>query len=178
LEWSSLAKLRASGEGGDIAQRLARCYRGLAGTVPNSNGGGYLRQSAIEELEGVKEPGMPKIGEGLASKVPLETIFSIMAVKLIPDRAMDVHESVRFDFPGEHKTFTVTVRKGVAEVVSGRAIPGTPQPVAVVTADGGAYRRVAMKMESPVSAVKSGKLKVGGSWIKFLAFMNRFDREP
>jgi len=173
-----LAKLRAAGEGGDIAQRLAGCYRGLASTIANANGSGYLRQSAIEELEGVKEPGVPKIGEGLASKVPLETIFFIMAVKLIPEKAMDVHESVRFDFPAEGKSFTVTVRKGVAEVVSGRALPGTPEPVAVVTADGATYRRVALKMESPVTALKSGGLRVGGSWIKFLSFMNRFDREP
>ena len=173
-----LAKLRAAGEGGDIAQRLARCYRGLAASIPNTNGRGYLLQSAIEERDGVKEPGAPKIGGELAARVTLETIFSIMAVKIIPEKSMDVHESVRFDFPAEKKSFTVTVRKGVAEVVSGRAIPGTPEPVAVITADGASYRRVAMKLESPVAALKSGGLRVRGSWIKFLAFMNRFDREP
>lgn len=173
-----LAKLRSAGEGGDVAQRLALCYRGLAATIPNTNGSGYLLQSAIEEKEGVKEPGAPKVGGALAARVPLETIFSIMAVKLIPGKAMDVHESVRFEFPGENKRFTVTVRKGVAEVVRGKSIPGTPEPVAVITADGDSYRRVALKLESPVAAVKSGTLMVSGSWIKFLAFMNRFDMEP
>jgi alkyl sulfatase BDS1-like metallo-beta-lactamase superfamily hydrolase len=173
-----LAKLRAAGEGGDIAQRLARCYRGLAATIPNTNGRGYLLQSAIEERDGVKEVKAPKIGGELAARVTLETIFSIMAVKLIPEKAMDVHESVRFEFPKENAAFTVTVRNGVAEVVPGRAIPGTPEPVAVITADGASYRRVAMKLESPVAALKSGGLRVRGSWIKFLAFMNRFDREP
>ncbi len=171
-----LAKLRNAGEEGDTAERLARCYRGLAASVPNTNGRGYLLQSAIEEGEGVKDPAAPAVGDDLVRRVPLEMIFAIMASKLIPEKAMDVHESVRFDFPGEKKTFTVTVRRGVAEVVPGKALPGTPSPLATVTADGMAYRRVAMKIEGPLAAITSGGLKISGSRAGFLAFMNRFDR--
>lgn len=171
-----LAKLRDAGEGKDTAVRLARCYRGLAASIPNTNGRGYLLQSAIEEGDGVKDPAAPAVGDDLVRRVPMEMIFAIMASKLIPEKAMDVHESVRFDFPGEKKTFTVTVRRGVAEVAAGKALPGTPAPLATVTADGMAYRRVAMKIEGPLAAITSGGLKISGSRAGFLAFMNRFDR--
>lgn len=157
-----------------LKKKLAASYRKLAETVYNTNGRAYLLQSAIELTEGVKSPGTPRIDEKLASKIPLATIFNIMATRLKPDKA-DVHESVQFVFPDENRRFVVTIRYGIAEVVEGNPLPGTPAPVATMTTDGMTYRKIALQMSSAASAFASGKIKIEGSYTGFLKFMSRFE---
>jgi alkyl sulfatase BDS1-like metallo-beta-lactamase superfamily hydrolase len=124
----------------------------------------------------MEKPTPVKLDESLVAKVPLETIFSIMTSRLIPEKAMDVHETVHFVFPDENKRFIVTIRKGIAEVVEGEPLTGTPDPVAVLTTDAFTFRKMAMKMISPVTAFTSRKIKVQGSWLGFLFWFARFNR--
>jgi putative sterol carrier protein len=70
----------------------------------------------------------------------------------------------------------VTIRRGIAEVVEGEPLTGTPDPVAILTADTFTFRKMAMKMVSPLAAFTSGKMKVQGSWLGFLTWFGRFDR--
>lgn len=90
---------------------------------------------------------------------------------------MEVHETVHFVFPDEKRRFIITVRHGIAEAVEGEPIFGTPEPIAVVTADATAFRRMAMKITSPVVALASGKVEVQGSLPRFLAWFGRFERD-
>ena len=87
---------------------------------------------------------------------------------------MDVHESVHFVFPDEEKRFVVTIRRGVAEVIEGEPLPGTPEPIAVLTMDSKTYRQMALKLVSPLSVVASGEVDVAGSWTGFGMFFKRF----
>jgi alkyl sulfatase BDS1-like metallo-beta-lactamase superfamily hydrolase len=183
IRWSIhlLAKLADSGMAtGNMKKvlndRLAVSYEKLASTLYNLNGRGYLLESAYELKHGLEKPASAKLDESLVAKVPLEIIFSIMASRLIPEKAMDVHETVHFVFPDENKRFIVTIRKGIAEVVEGEPLMGTPDPVAVLTADAFIFRKMAMKMISPVATFTSGKIKVQGSWLGFLTWFGRFDR--
>lgn len=176
-----LAKLVDSGMAtGDMKkvldERLAISYEKLASALSNLNGRGYLLESAYELRHGLEKPSPAKLDESLVAKVPLEIIFSIMASRLIPEKAMDVHETVHFVFPDENKRFIVTIRKGIAEVVEGEPLAVTPDPVAVLTADPLTFRRMAMKITSPVAAFMSGKIKVQGSWPRFLIWFGRFGR--
>ncbi len=170
-----LSKVKRSGTGGsDIDMKLAAVMEKLAGTLYNLNGRGYLLEYARELKEGKTEYPAPTYQPAMAANIPLALIFSQMAVRLKPESAMDVHESVHFLFPAEKKRFIVTVRRGICEIVEDRPLPGTPRPVAVVTADARTWRFMALKITSPVKAVTSGKLKVQGSRIGFLNFMRRF----
>ena len=45
-----------------------------------------------------------------------------------------------------------------------------------LTADGFTFRKMAVKMISPVAAFTSGKIKLQGSWLGFLIWFGRFDR--
>ena len=55
--------------------------------------------------------------------------------------------------------------------------PGTPEPVATLIVDALTYRQMATKVTTPLKALASGKLKVEGSWLGFLAFNRRFELE-
>ena len=185
MKWSIhlLAKLAASGLGTDeqkkmLNEKLAQSYERLAFTLYNSNGRGYLLESAWElrNPPDTKTNPAPPANNAFITNIPLETIFSIMAVRLIPDTAMNVEESVHFVFPDEQKRFVVTVRRGIAEMSIGDVLPGTPDPVAVITCDSLTFRQMSLKIISPVRAVASGKMTVDGSWIGFLKWYGRFNR--
>ena len=186
LKWAIhlLAKLVASGLGTVeqkkmLNEKLALSYERLALTINNSNGRGYLLESAWElrNTAETKTQFTPQPDNALVVSIPLETIFSIMATRLITEKAMDVYETVHFVFPDEQKRFIVTVRRGIAEISEGEALPGTPDPVAVLTSDALTFRKMALKMTSPIKALAFGKMEVQGSWLGFLKWYSRFDRD-
>lgn len=173
-----LAKLIRSDDGRNgeaVKELLAKCYERLASETYNTNGRAYLLESAFELRNGIVESASPNINERLMESVPLERIFDIMILRLNPGKAMNIHETVVFDFTDENKRFIVTVRNGIAEVVHEKPLPGTPKPVATVTTDGGSYRRMAAGLDKPAAMLASGKLKVTGNMSKLMEFMTLFD---
>jgi alkyl sulfatase BDS1-like metallo-beta-lactamase superfamily hydrolase len=175
-----LSKLRDSGlaVGGmndALNGRLAASYERLASTLYNLNGRGYLLESAHEIRHGIEKTPHPRLDENVVANIPLDAIFTIMATRLDAANAMDVHEAVHYVFPDENKKFVVTVRRGIAEVVKGEPLPGTPEPVATLRVDALTFRKLAAKVTTPVAALASGKLSVEGSWLGFLRFNRRFD---
>jgi alkyl sulfatase BDS1-like metallo-beta-lactamase superfamily hydrolase len=164
-----------AGMDGALKEKLALSYETLAATLYNLNGRGYLLEAAYEIRHGIEKPAPAKLDEGLVANIPLEAIFTIMTTRLIAQKALDVHETVYFVFPDEDKRFIVTVRKGIAEVVEGEPLPGTPEPVATLVVDAQTFRKMAAKVISPLKAYVSGKIKVQGSWIGYLAWNSRFE---
>lgn len=158
-----------------VKELLAKCFEQLASETSNTNGGAYLLESAFELRNGIIESASPNINERLMESVPLEHIFNIMTLRLDPERAMNIHETVVFDFTDENKRFIVTVRNGIAEVVQGKPLPGTPKPVATVKIDGLSYRRIAAGLDNPAAMLASGKLKVSGNMSKLMEFMTLFE---
>jgi alkyl sulfatase BDS1-like metallo-beta-lactamase superfamily hydrolase len=159
---------------GSLDADLAAAYDAIAAVEPNSNGRGYLLHAAAERRGTAKPRGEANPGEGFVGDLPLDLLFGTLATRLKPEAAADVHESVRFDL-GADGRWTVTQRRGVAEVVAGDPLPGTPAPVATVRTDGDTWRRMSLKLVGPAAAVASGDLQVDG-FPAFAAFMNRFDR--
>jgi alkyl sulfatase BDS1-like metallo-beta-lactamase superfamily hydrolase len=174
-----LTKLRVSGPtdaGLDAAlrSRLALSYEKLAAGLDNTNGRAYLLESAYELREGPTALAIPKIGPEVAAEVPLSVLFSQMTVRLEPDNAMDLHESAQFIFSDENRRFVVTIRRGIAEVVEGDPLPGTPEPVAVLVTDAGTFRLMALNLLSPLTAFSQGRAEIRGSALGFILFMNKF----
>ena len=175
-----LAKLEDSGLATDtqaarVTRGLAAAFTKLAEGIYNTNGRGYLLQSAIELERGRAETEKPAPSERLVSRVPLASILTLFCARLIPEKAMDVHESLHFAFPDEDSRFVVTVRRGVAEVVEGEPLPGTPEPVAVLSFPAQDFRRMVFKMTSPAALWAKGRIKAEGSWVDALRFLRRFD---
>lgn len=179
IHW--LNKLKKSGSITPAQQKLwqeksAFSYENLAGQISNPNGRGYLLETAYELRNGISPPERPKLNEKLIEQIPLELIFQHLPSSLDPGQVMDIHESVQFVFPDEDKRIIVTIRKGITEIARGTPLPGTPPPVALVQMDSHTYRLLAFKLLSPLKAYREGKIKVGGSWVKFLKFMSYFQR--
>ncbi len=182
LRWAIhlLAKVEDSGLAEDAAadrltEKLALCYEKLAEGIFNTNGRAYLLQYAVELRRGQAETQRAVPAEGLVTRIPLENIFFILGSKLIPEKAADVHASLRFVFPDEEKRFTITVRRGIAEVVEGDPLPGTPEPVAVLTLDSRDFRKMIFQMANPAGLWAKGRISAEGSWVEALKFLGRFD---
>jgi alkyl sulfatase BDS1-like metallo-beta-lactamase superfamily hydrolase len=174
-----LTKLRMSGLAGTgldatLRNLLALSYEKLAAGLDNTNGRAYLLESAYELREGLTAPTTPKISHEVAVKIPLSVLFSQMAVRLEPEHSLEVHESVHFVFPDENRQFVVTIRRGIAEVVEGDPLPGTPGPMSILVTDAVTFRLMALNLLSPLRAFSEGKASIRGSAIGFIQFMNRF----
>jgi alkyl sulfatase BDS1-like metallo-beta-lactamase superfamily hydrolase len=147
----------------------------LGESVSNTNGRGYLLESALERSGPVPELPEPQLSDGFVEAIPVPLLFDILAQRLIPERAMETHESVVFEFE-DRDDIIVTVRHGVAEVAEGQPLPGTPEPVATVHTSSTTWRRIALQKTSPIKALAAGELSVEGDRAAFLAFMQRFRR--
>lgn len=153
--------------------------RGLASTTANSNGRGYLLETALE-LEGDIHPlGRPTLTDDMVAHIPLAQLFSTMAIRLDPTKTEGVHESVAFvlsDADGSEEKFVITVRNRIAEVVQGESLPGTPEPIATVRASAQTWRDIALDRRSTIDVVTSGDLKIDGDLLGFRTFIGRFQR--
>lgn len=174
-----LSKLKESGLAQDktldgLKELLAASYEMLAQEVPNSNGRGYLLESVQELRQGILKPPRPTADPRFLEQIPLLHLFSLMSTALAPEKAMDIEECVTFVFPDEARRFNLTVRRGIAEIWEGEPLPGTPEPVAVLTMDSVDFKRVLFKLANPASLYLKGRISVQGSWLKALTFLMRF----
>jgi alkyl sulfatase BDS1-like metallo-beta-lactamase superfamily hydrolase len=182
LSWAIhlLAKVEDSGlaEGGaadQLVEKLALTYEKMAEGIFNTNGRAYLLQCAVELRRGHVETERAVPAEGLVARIPLKHIFFILGSKLIPEKAAQVHESLQFVFPDEQKRVTITVRRGIAEIAEGEPLPGTPDPVAVLTVDSQDFRKMIFQMARPAGLWAKGRITAEGSWVDALKFLGRFD---
>jgi len=170
-------------EGGEAsaaeAERIAAARPGvlqaLGESVSNTNGRGYLLRSSLEAAGPMPELPEPQLSDDFVEAIPVRLLFEIMASRVIPERSLDAHETVVFDFEDRDRIYA-TVRRGVAEVAEGEPLPGTPEPVATVHTSASTWRRLALQKTTAIKALASGELSIEGDRTAFLEFMNRFER--
>lgn len=171
--------VQLEGEEDDELNRLrASALRSLASEVSNSNGRGYLLQSAWE-LEHTPEPRpQPTLSDELLASIPLALIFEVMQTRVIPERAGGEPRSVRFELRDDDDlhVYTVTLRNRVAEVVEGGALPGQPQPSATLRAEADTWRGLALGAIEPAAALVRSEVALDGSSTAFVRFMDAFER--
>ncbi len=178
VRWAShlLGKLRDSGAMAvdALAGRLAQAYRSVAAGVENSNGRGYLLERAYELEGGELGQQAPTVGAGLLQALPPALIFDVMATRLKSDEALDVEETMAIELTDD-RTWYVTVRRGVAEIVADAPLPGTPAPVATVLTDSGTWIALALQVLDPGVAVAEGTL-TADDLLAVLVFLGRFEQ--
>jgi len=172
-----LGKLRDSGlaDPATLKPALAAAYRELAAVQDNTNGRAYLLESALL-LDGEPEPpGSAVVDDEFLQTLPMNVFFDVLGARLKVEMAVDVVESMAFDFTDTGLRYVVTVRQGVAEVVEGEPLPGTPEPVATLTTTEATWRRLAVGALGQVEAVTSGLLEADNLGA-VIAFMARFEQ--
>jgi alkyl sulfatase BDS1-like metallo-beta-lactamase superfamily hydrolase len=126
----------------------------------------YLTQ-ALEVLNKIEiEPRNVKTARE-AHRIPLEGMFKSMAVRLNPVESADVDMVAGFRFPDTGDTYTVHVRRGVAEIQ-----PWFPQNADIsVTVNSLVWKEVATGLRNPTLALFKDMKKEGGflKLVKFLA---------
>lgn len=188
LRWGLhlLAKLRTSAGRDNLDSALAEReralwvagYQRLGRAAQNSNGRAYLLSRARELATGAAPQARAQPDEVLLRSLPLRIFFQGMAPLLKPgDASTPDEESASFALPDEGARFTVTLRRGVAEIIEGPPLPGTPPPLVQVTVRGMTWRQLALRLTSPVKALASGDLKVEGSLRELSRFLGRFDTD-
>jgi alkyl sulfatase BDS1-like metallo-beta-lactamase superfamily hydrolase len=157
----------------DAAARAARVRaltaRGEAEANPNARH--YYLMSAIELKEGRRLPDqVANPTPDMLRQMPLAAFFNGLAVNLDAAGAADVVQSVGFEFTDTQESWTVTIRRGVAEVR-----PGLAGDLDLhVKASAQVFKETLARLRTPaVSLVKDFEL-VKGNRVAFLAFMKRF----
>lgn len=157
-----------------LEQLLANSYERLAQEIFNTNGLGYILESVREIREGALDPPQTIADPRFLERIPLAHLLSLISMALDPKEAMELEESLVLLFPDQHTRFNLTVRRGIVEIWEGEPLPGTPEPVAVLTMDSVDFRRVLTKLAHPVSLYLQGRIKAQGSWFKALALLRKF----
>ncbi len=156
---------------------IADSLEALASGTTNTNGRGYLLQAAGERrAHGVTGSEAPSLSDDFVASIPISMIFRTMASRLRAHEVMDRHDAVVFDFTDTNERWTLTIRRGIAEVVPGDPLPGTPEPIATLRTDTTTWRRLAMRVDKPMKALKDGRLEIDGSELGLKGFLDRFDR--
>jgi len=139
--------------------------RQIAATARNY----YLTQAL--EVEGQLHIGMMKIPDkSLLKKLQVADIFNAMAVKLVPEKSIDVDTIAGFRFPDTGEAFTVHVRRGVAEIR-----PQFPEnPDISLTVDSSVWKEVATGFRNPAIALVKDVDKEGGI-LEIVKFLKLFD---
>lgn len=168
------ALLRDAGQ--PVDSELADALERLAVDIGNSNGRAYLLEEAHALRHGRTALPTPAPDPALLDALPIANFFEVMATRLDPGLTKDVLESVRFDFTDTGERFTVTIRHGIAEVIAGEPLPGTPDSLARVTTTTATWRRLATGLDSPLPAIAAGRLEIAGDSLGFRRFSERFVR--
>lgn len=175
-----LTKVRDSGLAtGPLHDRtldlLAKAFAAMALETDNTNGRGYLAESAVELSQRLDPMKQPNPDEALVKSLPIDVFMDRWGSRLRMNEAQDVYESMVMNFTDLKVTYFVTIRHGIMEVIKDKALPGTPPPFATVSVDSLTWKKLALKQGNPAAAVASGALKVDGSWLDFGKFLRRFE---
>ena len=160
----------------ELRKDEAAVYRSLAEGIANTNGRAWLFQVAHEIDNGKPKFRQPKLDEDFMRAMPISLIFDVLPTRLIPEKTIDLHQSLAFEFTDTNEKITVTIRRGVAEVVYGERLPGTPDPVATLRTTTMLWKKLSSEQINTVQALTSGDFKVEGDALAIQTFFSNFRR--
>ena len=103
----------------------------------------------------------------------IASLMDSMPVKLKSEECLNLKLRVGFDFTDIDKQYTVSIRRGVAEVVDRKL--GNAQ--ASVSVSSRVWKNIVTQQRNPVASLASGELQVDGSIRDLLHFLSLFERE-
>lgn len=158
----------------DLRDALAaEAYARLGEEEGNTNARAYLLVASEQRTRGVPSLGRATLSEAFVEALPLEQLFEVMRARLLAENA-DVHETVVVHFSDLQRQVVLTIRHGVLEVRWGEPLPGTPEPLAVLSLDSRTWKAIALGERSREAAFLSGELGVTGDLVGLRRFMARF----
>jgi len=156
----------------DIKARALRAMGEVSSNAPARN---YLLTQALE-ADGaltITQPLASEIPPEVVQGFPIDSIMHSMPAKLKAEDCLDLQLRVGFEFTDINQHYTVTVRRGVAEVVA-QALDNTQARISVSSE---LWKRIVTQQSSPVASVASGALSIDGSISDLLSFLSLFEQD-
>ena len=108
-----------------------------------------------------------------AKNIPMYSFFDAMGPRLIPEKAKDKFLKIGFDISDTNEKFSVIIRNQIAEI--SHSYDNSYD--AIVTVDSMTWKGILLKTESSAKAFALGKIKIEGSYTKFLQFSSLFSND-
>jgi alkyl sulfatase BDS1-like metallo-beta-lactamase superfamily hydrolase len=150
----------------DVLERRARSHHN-----PNAM---HWYQVVAHELRGdleVSPPPTNRAPVSLVDDLPIEAFFAGMSTRLKAEEALDRDQVARFEFTDTNRTFTLHLRRGVAEIrereVDAELVLRTTEV---------AFKRIASKHSSAAAAVATGELEIEGGLAAAVSLLGLFAR--
>lgn len=137
---------------------------GLKETNPNARY--YLLTSSLELQGRYKEPQPLVITQETLRDVPIEVLLKSLPERLDPHKTADVIMTTVFEFTDTGRTFTLTIRRGVGEVIEQAA----KESELKFTSTEKDFKALIIGGLSAVSALASKRIRVTGGLGKLMAF--------
>ena len=163
--------LQLDPENQEIRNLKGAALRGLGSRQTAATARNYYLTQAREEEGKLHLPKAPLPSDReMAHRIPLESLFRSLAVRLDPEKSARVDQIVGFRFPDTGEAFRVHVRRGVAEIQP--RFPGKPD--IAVAVDSKVWKEMAAGIRNPVLTM--GKdMKVEGGILNLIRFLKMFE---
>ena len=148
-------------------RQKALLYIGLRSSNPNKRN--YLLSSAMELDDGFDGYPIAERTEEGVREISIDTIFSILSVRLNPERVINQNIKACFLF-SSGLTRAITIRNQVASV---SANVDLPYDITVKTSELN-FKMALSGLLNPVMAIASGDIIVDGGNTNFLKFLSYF----
>jgi len=157
----------------DVRELKAKALKALGEKQIASTARNYYLTRSMEWQDMIRIGKMPirDKDRDMLQSIPMQAIFNSMAVNLNPRKSADVDMKAGFRFPDTGETFTVHVRRGVAEI--NPRFPDSPD--ISVTVDSRVWKEVAAGLRNPVIALFKDIEKEGGM-LKLVKFLGLFKK--
>jgi alkyl sulfatase BDS1-like metallo-beta-lactamase superfamily hydrolase len=131
----------------------------------------YYLTRALETEGKIKIGKLPvQGGREMVHAVPLQAIFSSMAVRLNPEKSALLDQVVGFRFPDTGEAYMIHVRRGVAEIQP----RFFHRPDQIVTVNASVWKEVAAGLRSPALALLKGDIQIQGGTLDLVKFLRLF----
>ncbi len=169
-----LSKLRNAGKlgEGEAKELYLKVISALARSEENFIARAWLLEEKMKVQKGLDELPSPEIPESMVENIPIDIIFQAMRFRL-KDGFENAKVMVKFVFPDINKVFTVSVRRGVVQVVDGEPLPGEGNPDVVLEIDSLSYKKIVFGITQPGKILD--KIRFQGDIQKLFDFMKMFD---
>jgi alkyl sulfatase BDS1-like metallo-beta-lactamase superfamily hydrolase len=159
-------------EDGEARGVLSAALRRLGETHPSANGRHYYLTQALE-AEGaveISDPDPSSFPLEILHGLPLSGILRAMSVNLDPEKSAEVDTVVGFRFPDVDESWTIHVRRGVAEIQ-----PRFPKaPEITVSVDSTVWKELLAGLRNPALTLASSEVQVEGSTLELVSFLSLF----
>ncbi len=156
----------------DAAARAARvtALTRLGEAAGNPNARHYYLTTALELQGKVDIKEISNSTDRMLGQLPLENFFQAIAVNLRAEDCLELDQKVGFSFPDVDQSFTVWIRRGVAEIQ-----PRLLKDLDIhMQMDSLVWKKVLAKQRNAAAAIATDMEALQGSRLGFLKFMALF----